>query len=60
MCEFCEKDDLESKPVSEQFSFTPGIETIVDDVFLYNYCNCGRHTVLRIHYCPMCGRRLDG
>lgn len=59
MCEFCDKDELESRPISDQFSFKIPIETIVDDVFLYTYCDCGHHSVLRIRFCPMCGRELD-
>lgn len=59
MCEFCCKEELESRPISDQFNFKPAIETIVDDGFLYNYCDCGHKSVLRIKYCPMCGRELS-
>lgn len=34
------------------------IETMVDDIFLYSWCECGRHTVAEINFCPMCGRDL--
>ncbi len=52
-CEYC-KEDMESKPISKKYV----IETIVDGKFLYNYCDCGLHTVVEIKYCPMCGRKL--
>lgn len=53
-CEYC-KEDMEGKSIEDRFA----IETMVDDVFIYNWCECGRHTVIRINYCPMCGRKLD-
>ena len=53
MCEYC-KEDMESKSISNKYA----IETIVDGEFLYNYCECGLHTVVKINYCPMCGRKL--
>lgn len=52
-CEYC-KDDMQGKPIENRYA----IETIVDDCFLYAYCDCGRHTVVPIHFCPMCGRKL--
>lgn len=58
MCEFCNKQELGSRPISDRFKFKIPIETIIDDTFLYNYCDCGHHTVLEIKYCPMCGRKL--
>ncbi len=59
MCEFCNGEELSSKPISDQLNFKTSLETIVDDTFLYNYCDCGRKTVLRINFCPMCGRKLS-
>jgi hypothetical protein len=53
-CEYC-KHDMEGKSIEDKYT----IETMVDDVFLYNWCRCGAHTVDRIYYCPMCGRKLD-
>ena len=53
MCEYCKKN-MESKYISNKYT----IETIVDETFLYNYCHCGSHTVIKINYCPMCGKRL--
>ena len=53
MCEYC-KDEMESKPIIDKYA----IDTIVDHKFLYNYCDCGNHTVVEINYCPMCGRKL--
>ena len=32
----------------------------IDGNFAYIHCHCGRHTVGKINYCPMCGRRLGG
>ena len=52
-CEYC-KEDMEGKAIENRFS----IETMVDDVFLYAWCNCGLRTVAEINYCPMCGRKL--
>lgn len=48
-CEYC-KEDMEGKPIENRYA----IETMVDDVFLYAWCDCGKHTVARINYCPMC------
>lgn len=53
MCKYC-KGDMEGKPIENRYA----IETMVDDIFLYNWCECGRHTVDEINYCPMCGRYL--
>lgn len=53
MCEYC-KEDMQGKPIEDKFA----IETMVDDVFLYNWCECGRHTIDEINFCPMCGRNL--
>lgn len=53
MCEYC-KQDMEGKSIENRYA----IETMVDDIFLYNWCECGRHTVDEINYCPMCGRKL--
>jgi len=52
-CEYC-KQDMEGKSIENRYA----IETMVDDIFLYNWCECGRHTVAEINYCPMCGRKL--
>lgn len=52
-CKYC-KEDMEGKAIEKRYA----IETMVDDVFLYAWCKCGRHTVAEIKYCPMCGRRL--
>ena len=30
----------------------------VDGGFAYIHCYCGRHTVGKINYCPMCGHKL--
>lgn len=31
----------------------------IDGNFAYIHCHCGRHTVGKINYCPMRGRRLE-
>lgn len=54
-CKYC-KDDMEGKEINCKGSHA--IETYIDDAFLYEYCKCGCHTVKRIYYCPMCGRKL--
>lgn len=53
-CEYC-KHDMDGKSIEDKYL----IETMVDDIFLYNWCKCGAHTIDRIYYCPMCGRKLD-
>ena len=53
MCEYC-KENMKSKAIEDKYS----IEIIISENFLYLYCNCGRHVVAEIKYCPMCGRRL--
>lgn len=58
-CEYCGGYNLGSKPISDQFDFSPCIESIVDGCFLYNICDSGHKTVLKINYCPMCGRKLE-
>lgn len=30
----------------------------IDGEFAYIHCHCGRHTVVEINFCPMCGRSL--
>lgn len=52
-CKYC-KEDMEGKSIEKRYA----IETMVDDIFLYAWCKCGRHTVAEIKYCPMCGRKL--
>lgn len=53
-CEYCSKENMENKPIHNMT-----IETILDDIFLYLCCDCGRHQVVKINYCPMCGRKLS-
>ena len=55
MCKYC-KENMEGQPIPGEGEIA--IETIVDDVFIYDYCDCGKHTVKKINYCPMCGRKL--
>lgn len=54
MCEYC-KEDLNGAPLTRK----EAIETSVEECgFMYNNCACGRHVVIPINYCPMCGRKL--
>ena len=52
-CKYC-KNDMEGEYIENKYD----IETMVDDVFLYNWCDCGRHVVVRINYCPMCRKKV--
>lgn len=52
-CIYC-KDNMEGECIKENCS----AELIIDSDFLYTYCKCGRHSVISINYCPMCGRKL--
>jgi uncharacterized OB-fold protein len=57
MCEYCEGKELDSKPITEyEEGFSQEVQ--IDDGLIYIYCECGRHLVTRINYCPMCGRKL--
>jgi hypothetical protein len=56
MCEYC-KENMESKPLSDKYEVI-AIETLVSERNIYNYCDCGRHSVIEINYCPMCGKKL--
>ena len=53
MCMYCKKN-MESRAIEDKYA----IEIIISESFLYLYCDCGRHVVAEINYCPMCGRRL--
>ena len=57
MCKYC-KDDMEGEAISDQYGVI-AIETIVTEGCMYNYCDCGRHSIVQIKYCPMCGRKLN-
>lgn len=50
MCEYCEKDYQNSKPILNEYA----IDIIVDDTFIYAYCECGKHIVAKVNFCPMC------
>lgn len=54
-CEYC-KCDMEGESLEDRYA----IESMVDNVFIYNWCECGKHTIYEINFCPMCGRRLKG
>lgn len=52
-CEYC-RHDMQGKNIEDRFA----IDGLVDDSLLYNWCECGRHTIYEINFCPMCGRKL--
>lgn len=54
MCEYC-KNNMEGQPLNIDWN---SIELIVDNCFLYAYCDCGYRNITEINYCPMCGRKL--
>lgn len=55
-CEYCQSEHpMGGKEIRTVHSAQ---SLVVDGDFLYVYCDCGRHTVTTIKYCPMCGRRL--
>ena len=54
MCKYC-KDNMEGQPLNIDWN---NIELIVDNCFLYAYCDCGYRNITEINYCPMCGRKL--
>ena len=54
MCEYC-KNNMKGKSLNPKWKC---IDFIVDNSFLYAYCNCGYHNIAEINYCPMCGRKL--
>lgn len=54
MCKYC-KENMGGKLIPAEGEVA--IENLVDDVFIYNYCKCGRHTVIRINNCPMCRKK---
>ena len=56
MCEYCKKD-MESKPIAESDE-NHAHDIIVSDGCVYTYCDCGRHMVTKIKFCPMCGKKL--
>ena len=52
-CEYC-KEDMEGKQIEGEGI----IETLVDECFLYVWCECGYRRIFEINYCPICGRKL--
>lgn len=57
-CEYCNGEYLSSKPISDRCNCEVSIESIIDGEFLYNYHISGHKTVIKINYCPICGRNL--
>ena len=56
-CEYCKGEFIGENPIVT-LGNDCGIDSIVEDDFLYNFCNCGTKSVVEINFCPMCGRRL--
>lgn len=56
-CEYCKGEFIGENPVFT-LGNDCGIDSIVEDEFLYNFCNCGTKSIVKINFCPMCGRRL--
>jgi hypothetical protein len=55
MCEFCENaEEMGNKPIEDKYA----IELLIDNEFLYVWCDCGRKLVTEINFCPICGRDL--
>ena len=58
-CEYCAGYEAEFMlPVIEMSENTAN-SLDIDGNFAYIHCHCGRHTVGKINYCPMCGKRLE-
>lgn len=58
MCKYCENQFIGDKPIMPLYK-VGGTELIIENGFLYAYCECGRHVVTGIQYCPKCGEKLD-
>lgn len=56
-CKYCKGEFIGENPIST-LGNDCGIDSIVEDEFLYNFCNCGIKSIVKINFCPMCGRRL--
>ena len=56
-CKHCKGEFIGENPIVT-LGNDCGIDSIVEDEFLYNFCNCGTKSVVKINFCPMCGRRL--
>ena len=56
-CKHCKGEFIGENPIVTLVNDC-GIDSIVEDEFLYNFCNCGTKSVVKINFCPMCGRRL--
>jgi len=52
-CKYC-KGDMNGEYIESRYA----IDIMCDDLFLYCWCDCGKKTVIRINYCPMCGRKF--
>lgn len=60
MCKYCDGEFLGKTGITPLLDkVNAGIEIMIDGEFLYAYCKCGIHAVQEIHFCPMCGRKLE-
>lgn len=50
-CKYC-KENMESEWIEKDY-------IMLDNKFLYFWCDCGRKCLAEINYCPMCGRELN-
>ena len=57
-CEYCKGEFIGQNPIVP-LGNNCGIDSIVEGECLYNFCNCGTKSVVKINFCPMCGRRLQ-
>ena len=57
-CKYCKGEFIGENPIVT-LGNDCGIDSIVEDEFLYNFCNCGTKSIVKINFCPMCGWRLS-
>ena len=58
-CKYCEEDENLLETTELITSYKEDVFDIqINEDCLYVWCNCGRHQVKQIQYCPMCGRKL--
>ena len=61
MCKYCE-DNEAILETTERITATDDGDVFdiqIGEDMLYVWCDCGRHQVKQIKYCPMCGERLN-
>lgn len=57
-CEYCKGEFIGENPIVTLGNGCD-IDSIVEDRFLYNFCDCGIKSIVKINFCPMCGQRLS-